>query len=279
VVAALWDLVWAGVITNDTFAPLRSLAAPNARRANAHATFGGRWSLVSSLGAQPTGTARALAQATALLERWGFAGRATAKADELPGGFTAVGDVLRAMEDAGTVRRGYFVDGLESAQFAWPGAIDRLREQPRGQAARVDVLAATDPANAWGSALPWPELRDPNARPARRVGATAILVDGALAVWLEPKAKRFTTAPLPDETIELALSVGLPRIAAKVRRRELLIESIDGVLAPESPYARSLLAAGARIDYRGLVIRGAIAAPVAPEPEPASDDADDPDDE
>ena len=279
VVAALWDLVWAGVITNDTFAPLRSLAAPNARRANAHATFGGRWSLVSSLGAQPTGTARALAQATALLERWGFAGRATAKADELPGGFTAVGDVLRAMEDAGTVRRGYFIDGLESAQFAWPGAIDRLREAPRGQAARVDVLAATDPANAWGSALPWPELRDTNARPARRVGATAILVDGALAVWLEPKAKRFTTAPLPDETIELALSVGLPRIAAKARRRELLIESIDGVLAPESPFARSLLAAGARIDYRGLVIRGVIAAPIAAEPEPAADDGDETDGE
>ena len=278
VTQALWDLVWAGVITNDTFAPLRSLAAPNARRANVHATFGGRWSLVSSLGAPPTSTARAHAVATALLERWGFAGRATARADELPGGFTAVGDVLRAMEDAGTVRRGYFIESLESAQFAWPGAIDRLREAPRGQAARVDVLAATDPANAWGSALPWPELRDPNARPARRVGATAILVDGALAVWLEPKTKRFTTAPLPDETIELALAVGLPRIAAKARRRELLIESIDGVPASESPFARGLLAAGARIDYRGLVIRGAIAAPVTPEPDPEPE-IEDPDDD
>ncbi len=278
VTAALWDLVWAGLLTNDTFAPLRSLAAPNARRANAHATFGGRWSLVRSLGAAPSATQRALAQATALLERWGFAGRATAKADELPGGFTAVGDVLRAMEDAGTVRRGYFIESLESAQFAWPGAIDRLREAPRGSAARVDVLAATDPANAWGSALPWPDLRDPNARPARRVGATAILVDGALAVWLEPKGKRFTTAPLPDETIELALAVGLPRLAAKARRRELLIETIDGVPAGESPFARGLLAAGARIDYRGLVIRGAIAQPLPPEPsepEPEPDDEDD----
>ena len=278
VTAALWDLVWAGVITNDTFAPLRSLAAPNARRANAHATFGGRWSLVSSLGVAPTATARALAQATALLERWGFAGRATAKADELPGGFTAVGDVLRAMEDSGAVRRGYFIEGLESAQFAWPGAIDRLREAPRGQAPRVDVLAATDPANAWGSALPWPELRDPSARPARRVGATAILVDGALAVWLEPKAKRFTTAPLPDEIIELALAIGLPRLAAKARRRELLIETVDGVPAGESPFARSLLAAGARIDYRGLVIRGAITATAPPlerDPEPEEPESDD----
>jgi ATP-dependent Lhr-like helicase len=274
VTAALWDLVWAGVITNYTFAPLRSLAAPNARRANAHATFGGRWSLVRTLGPAPSATQRALAQATALLERWGFAGRATAKADELPGGFTAVGDVLRAMEDAGTVRRGYFIESLESAQYAWPGAIDRLREAPRGQASRVDVLAATDPANAWGSALPWPDLRDPNARPARRVGATVVLVDGALAVWLEPKAKRFTTAPLPDETIELALAVGLPRLAAKARRRELLIETIDGVPASDSPFARNLMAAGARIDYRGLVIRGAIAQPLPPEPEAEPDDED-----
>ncbi|MBL0213032.1 MAG: DEAD/DEAH box helicase [Myxococcales bacterium] len=272
VTGALWDLVWAGVVTNDTFAPLRSLAAPTARRANAHATFGGRWSLVSSLGVPPTATARAHAIATALLERWGFAGRATARADELAGGFTAVGDVLRAMEDAGTVRRGYFVEGLESAQFAWPGAIDRLREPPRGQAARVDVLAATDPANAWGSALPWPELRDPNARPARRIGATAILVDGALAVWLEPKAKRFTTAPLPDETIELALAVGLRRIAAKARRRELAIEVIDGAPAAASPFARALFAAGAREDYRGLVIRGALAAVTEPAPEPDAED-------
>ncbi|MBL9019974.1 MAG: DEAD/DEAH box helicase [Myxococcales bacterium] len=272
---ALWDLIWAGVITNDTFSPLRSLGAPASRRISPHAAFGGRWSLVRSLGPAPSPTARALAQATALLERWGFAGRATAKADELPGGFTAVADVLRAMEDAGTVRRGYFVESLESQQYAWPGAIDRLREAPRGQAARVDVLAATDPANAWGSALPWPELRDPAARPARRVGATAILVDGALAVWLEPKARRIVTAPLPEDTIELALAVGLPRLAAKARRRELLVETIDGLAAGESPFARGLLAAGARIDYRGLVIRGQVAAALPPEPEPASPDPDD----
>src|SRR6185369_4762551 len=188
----LWDLVWAGVVTNDTFAPLRSLSAPAGRRVSAHAAFGGRWSLVSSLGPAPTATTRGHAMATALLERWGIASRAGARADELPGGFAAVGDVLRAMEDAGTVRRGYFVESLEGAQFAWPGAIDRLRETPRGQAARVDVLAAVDPALAWGSALPWPALRDPDARPARRVGATAILVDGELAVFVEPKGKRIS---------------------------------------------------------------------------------------
>ncbi|MBA3818529.1 MAG: hypothetical protein H0X17_06520, partial [Deltaproteobacteria bacterium] len=105
---------------------------------------------------------------------------------------------------------------------------------------------------------PWPQLRDPSARPARRVGATAILVDGELAVWLEPKAKKLATGQLPAEQLEVALSVGLPRVAGRARRRELLIETIDGVPAQDSPLARGLLAAGARIDYRGLVIRAPI---------------------
>jgi ATP-dependent helicase Lhr and Lhr-like helicase len=277
IVAALWDLVWAGEVTNDTFAPLRSLGQPAGRRINAHATFGGRWSLVASLGPALTATQRAHAQATAMLERWGVAGRATARADDLPGGFAAVGDVLRAMEDAGTVRRGYFVESLPGAQFAWPGAIDRLREAPRGEAQRVDVLPAVDPACAWGSVLPWPPLRDASARPARRVGATAILVDGELAVWLEPKARRIATGDLPAEAIELALSVGLPRVAARARRRELLIETIDGVSAAESPFARVLLAGTARADYRGLVVRAQLPSlaplpppPVAPSTPPAA---------
>ncbi|HEY1547133.1 MAG TPA: DEAD/DEAH box helicase [Kofleriaceae bacterium] len=255
--AALWDLVWAGVITNDTFAPLRSLAAPNARRANAHAAFGGRWSLVESLGPAPTATARLHAQATALLERTGIASRQAARADGIPGGFAAIGDVLRALEDAGSVRRGFFVESLEGAQFAWPAAVDRLREERRGLAPRVDTLAVVDPANAWGGALPWPQLRDGDAKPARRVGASVVLVDGALALWVEPKAKRVATAAaLPAESIELALSIGLPVLAAKQRRRELLVELIDGEPAGTSPLARALLANGARVDYRGLVIRG-----------------------
>jgi ATP-dependent Lhr-like helicase len=277
IIAAMWDLVWAGLITNDTFAPLRSLSAPTARRMSAHTSFGGRWSLVESLGPAPTATTRAHTQATALLERWGVASRIAAKADELPGGFSTIGDVMRAMEDAGTVRRGYFVEHLEGAQFAWPGAIDRLREQPRGQAQRVDVLAAVDPANAWGSALPWPQLRDADARPARRVGGTVVLVDGALVLWIEPKGRRIATAvDVPVEQIELALSVALPRVAMKSRRRELLIETIDGESAQQSAWARALLAAGARIDYRGLVVRGSVvmtsSSAAEPESEPEPDD-------
>jgi ATP-dependent Lhr-like helicase len=213
-----------------------------------------------------------------LLERWGIASRIGAKADELPGGFSTIGDVMRAMEDAGTVRRGYFVEHLEGAQFAWPGAIDRLRETPRGQAQRVDVLAAVDPANAWGSALPWPQLRDPDARPARRVGATVVLVEGALALWIEPKGRRIATAvDVPGEQIELALSVALPRVAMRARRRELLIETIDGETAQQSPWARALLAAGARIDYRGLVVRGSVVTTPVAEPGPGEVAA--PDDE
>jgi hypothetical protein len=88
------------------------------------------------------------------------------------------------------------------------------------------------------------------------VGATAIQVDGALAAWVEPKGKRIATAALPAETIELALVVGVPRIAAIARRRELLVETIDDAAAGDSPWSRCLLAAGARIDYRGLVVRG-----------------------
>jgi ATP-dependent helicase Lhr and Lhr-like helicase len=168
--------------------------------------------------------------------------------------------VLRALEDAGAVRRGHFVAELGGAQFAWPAAIDRLRAPPRGEAARIDVIAAVDPACAWGSALPWPVLRDPAARPARRVGATAILVDGALAVWVEPRATRIATGALAAAEIARALVVGLPRIAARARRRELTIEQIDGEAAAASPWAAALIAAGARADYRGLVIRAQLTA-------------------
>ena len=284
VAAALWDLVWAGLLTNDTFAPLRSLGAPASRRGSAYASFGGRWSLVESLGPAPTGTARGLAQANGLLSRWGIASRPGARADETPGGFAAVSDVFRALEDAGSVRRGYFVDSLEGAQFAWPGAIDRLREPVRPIATgdrlapRVDVLAAVDPALAYGAALPWPELRDASARPARRVGASAVLVGGALALYVEPKGRRVLTAPVPDETIELALAVGLPQLAARTRRRELVIEQIDDLAAAQSPFSRALLAAGARVDYRGLTIRGQLpSARAAAEPEAEAEA--DPDDE
>jgi ATP-dependent Lhr-like helicase len=252
VIAALWELVWAGRVTNDTFAPLRSLAAPAVRRAAGHVAFGGRWSLVASLGPLPAPTVAAHARATALLDRWGVASRAAARADEVAGGFAGIVDVLRAMEDAGTIRRGYFVDGLEGAQFAWPAAIDRLREPARDR--RVDVLSVLDPACAWGSALPWPELRDGAIRPARRTGASIIQVAGQLALWIEPRGRRIATAAVPEDDLGLAIAVGLPVLAARSPRRELLIETIDDVSAGSSPLCPILIAAGGRIGYHGIVL-------------------------
>ena len=108
-------------------------------------------------------------------------------------------------------------------------------------------------------------------RPARRAGAFVVLVDGALALFVEPKGKRIATGDLPPELIELALSVGAPQIAAKQRRRELLIETIDGEPAGTSPWAKPLLANGGRIDYRGLVVRGSLVAPPPAEDDEADD--------
>jgi hypothetical protein len=135
----------------------------------------------------------------------------------------------------------------------------------------VLVIAAVDPALAYGGVLPWPELRDPEVRPARRTGAACVLVDGALALWVEPKGKRIATAALADDAIELALRVGLPVLAARGKRRELLVETIDGQPAGSSPWARAL---PARLDYRGLVVRGATTR-AEPEPGPEPDDPDD----
>ena len=254
ITSALWDLVWAGRVTNDTFASLRAHIGPQGRRAAAHAAFGGRWSLVEAFGTSPTPTARAHAQAVSLLDRWGIASRASARADGAIGGFSALGDVLRTMESAGAVRRGLFVDGLEGVQYAWPAAVDRLREAPQDRAHRVAVLAAVDPACAWGSVFAWPELTDADAKPARRVGASVVTVDGALALWVESKARRIATAPLPPEIIQLALAVGLPQLVAARRRREVVIQSIDGRPAVSSPWCEVLVSQGARLDYRGVVV-------------------------
>jgi ATP-dependent Lhr-like helicase len=269
---ALWDLIWAGAITNDTFAPLRSFALGGAQgprrtggrglrsRASASASnaFGGRWSLVGELILRaPAATARAHALAVTMLERWGVVSRDAATADGLPGGFGAIADVMRAMEDAGTVRRGYFVDGLAGAQYAWPGAIDALRAPAASGAAApvVDVLSAVDPASVWGAVVPWPQLADPAARPARRAGASVIQADGQLVAFVETRGKAIVTASgIPDDVMVHGLVDGLARLAAATRRRELPIEHIDGGRAADSPWASALIAAGARVDYRGLVV-------------------------
>ena len=252
--AALWDLVWAGVVTNDTFAPLRSLAAPKGRRVNPAASFGGRWSLVETLVGAAAPTQAAHARAVSLLDRWGIVSREAAAVDDLPGGFAGVVDVLRAMEDAGKVRRGYFVDGLAGSQYAWPGAIDRLRAERGPAEAEVVVLAATDPANPWGAVLPWPPTTEEASRPARRVGALVVLVEGAVVLHVEPRGRRVITFGVSEDLLERGLGA-LREVARTVRRRTLTVETIDGKPALESPIAGRL---GGRRDYRGIVIEGGV---------------------
>lgn len=262
--AALWDLVWAGEITNDTFAPLRSLSG-GARplRGRRQTLAGGRWSLVRDLlDPAASETERAVARATMLLERYGIVSREAAQAEELPGGFATLYRTLKAMEEAGRVRRGYFVEGLSGAQFALAGAVDRLRgvrhEESPGTYREEDVLvlAAVDPANPYGALLPWPPAARADAGGPRRVpDAWIILVAGALALYCAPGGRQLLTFAPPgaDGDILAAAFRALHRLPRAGRRRLLLIERIDGVPVYESPYVELLRRSGFESDYKGMV--------------------------
>ena len=161
---ALWDLVWSGEVTNDTFAPLR-LLGPASRRPTRKPRLPrliqpratGRWSLVADLvGHGANATERLHSEAGVLLQRHGVLTREAAVGEGWPGGFASLYPVLRAMEESGRIRRGYFVEGLGGSQFALPGAVDRLRSL-RDSGGGVIAMAATDPANAFGTVLPWPQ--------------------------------------------------------------------------------------------------------------------------
>jgi len=269
---ALRELVWAGLVTNDTFAPLRALCARRASGAqrrgrpgrSAPSGLAGRWSAVSTLvgeGAEPT--RRAHARALALLERYGVVSRDVMAQERVAGGFGAVYGVFREMEDAGKLRRGHFVDALAGAQFAYAGAVDRLRAaRTAGDAAPEDaerdvaLLAATDPANPFGALLPWPEPRAGEAAPRRAVGATVVIADGALALYLDRGGRRALTFPGAEPSLEARR---LERAARALRglfrqrgRASLRIEEIDGEPAPRSAHAAAFLAAGFRAGYKGL---------------------------
>ncbi len=253
---ALWDLVWAGEVTNDTFAPLRALRWKRPSGSGAGARRGrpsrltalgppeaaGRWSLVEPVEAV-TPTERLHAQALALLERHGVLTREAVAAEGLEGGFAGVYPVLRALEEAGRIRRGYFVDGLGAAQFALAGALDRLRAVRDGEegstAPGVHVLAAADPANPYGAALPWPRRGDDDRRPFQRAaGAYVVLVDGIAALYLERGGSTLQTLPAADDPDVAA--VGAPRSDLAGRAsgafRELLLRKVDGVAVGESPW-------------------------------------------
>lgn len=240
----LWDLVWAGLITNDTLAPLRALTAgtPASRAA------GGRWSLVADLTDEPAPpTRRALATATALLERYGIVAREHVDAERHVGGWSSVYPLLAALEDQGRIRRGWFVEGLGSAQFALPGAVDRLRATQPEAVARW--IATTDPANAWGSILPWP---DTTGKPRRVAGSRIGTFGGLPVLWLSASGTSVATFPASDDTTALSAVVGA--LARDQGYRTLSVGKVDGRPALEHPARSALIAAGFTSDHRGLLL-------------------------
>ncbi|HEX8952266.1 MAG TPA: DEAD/DEAH box helicase, partial [Polyangia bacterium] len=258
VVRALWDLVWLGLVTNDTFAPLRTIGRTSrGPRGRFSLPAGGRWStLASVVGAPPAETVRAHTRALMLLERYGVVSREAAAAESLPGGFSSVSGVLRAMEESGKIRRGHFVDGLTGAQFAHAAAVDRLRaaRDVGGDAVgpAVVVLSAIDPANPYGALLPWP-----SDGPRRVAGAKVVLALGEPIFFVERGGKKLRLLARPDAIdealVEPALAA-LRRIAAARRHRQLRIEEVDGVPALHSPHAALLERGGFRVEPGALVL-------------------------
>ncbi|HSW43801.1 MAG TPA: DEAD/DEAH box helicase, partial [Patescibacteria group bacterium] len=272
VLDALWDLVWAGEVTNDTFAPLRALRwkRPSADRRRGPprlAALGppeaaGRWSLVETGGAPwaPGATERLHALALALLDRHGVLTREAVMSEGIAGGFAAVYPVLRALEEAGRIRRGYFVDGLGAAQFALGGAIDRLRaaRDPDAARPRVDLLAAADPAQPYGAALPWPRRGEADRRPFQRgAGAYVVVVDGVAVLYVERGGKGLATFPAADDPERAGLALAaLGGLLGDGRAREIVVSRVDGApLAPEHPWRARLIEAGFVPGYRGLILR------------------------
>ncbi|MDQ7907384.1 ATP-dependent helicase [Phytohabitans sp. ZYX-F-186] len=278
--AAVWDLVWAGWLTNDTLAPLRTLlggggahrarpAAPRTRyrrpgrvalpSRTGPPTVAGRWSRLPERDTDPT--RRAAAQADALLERHGVVTRGAVAAEGVPGAFAAVYPVLAALEERGAARRGYFVEGLGAAQFAVPGAVDRLRaladEHRRTPTAMV--LAATDPASPFGAALPWPERvvaqEGTGHRPGRKAGALVVLVAGELTLYVERGGRTLLSFVDDDE----ALAAAAKALADAVHTGALgalSVERADGEAVFTSPLRDALTAAGFRATPKGLRLRG-----------------------
>ena len=328
VAAAIWDLVWAGRITNDTLAALRTVLgtgrpvagggpagqAPARRtavrpgaRGRGRGGFGrpampsrtgpptvtGRWSLVPP--ADPDATRRLHALARTLLDRHGILIRGAVAAERVPGGFAAIYPVLRAMEDAGQCRRGYFVEGLGAAQFALPGAVDRMRalateagpgETPADPWARaggegagwpapgflrndnhlapapsMTVLAAGDPASPFGAALPWPERpgEAPGGhRPGRKAGSLVVLADGELVLYVERGGKTLLSWS-SDPAVLGPAAAALAGAARGGALGRLTIERADGSAVQDSPLAQALEEAGFRPTPRGLRLRAKVA--------------------
>jgi ATP-dependent Lhr-like helicase len=306
---AVWDLVWSGRLTNDTLAPLRIALGASSRPARSQPTprtrpgrparlsmpsrtgpptVSGRWSLLPAPGGDPTVRAHALA--TTLLDRHGVLTRGAVAAERVPGGFAAVYPVLRAMEESGQCRRGYFVEGLGAAQFALPGAVDRMRAIAKDMTSeRAVVLPAADPAQPYGAALTWPERPgvvpasghaggpgngpaggpgngpaggpgngpaggSVGHRPGRKAGALVVLSGGALVLYVERGGK--TLLSWSDDPDVLApAAAALANAVRDGALGRLSVERADGGGVYDSPLANALESAGFRPTPRGLRLR------------------------
>ena len=274
---ALWDLVWSGRIGNDTLTPLRALirgggAAHRTTRVPARPRLGGRgrtpvrreppqtagrWTMLPEVDTDPTRRAHAVAER--LLARHGVVTRGAVVGERITGGFAGVYKVLSAFEDSGRCRRGYFVEGLGAAQFGTAGAIDRLRtfsEQPPDAKPVTVALAATDPANPFGAALPWP-AGDTGHRPGRKAGAMVVMVDGALVLYVE-RGGRTLLSWSEDGDLLVAATRSLADAARRGALGRLLVEKADGehlLGGGQTPLRIALEEAGFVTTPRGLRFR------------------------
>ncbi|KAA3641880.1 MAG: DEAD/DEAH box helicase, partial [Armatimonadetes bacterium] len=250
IVEAIWDLVWAGTVTNDSFAPLRAYTKKRrttnrkgrlSTRTPTHAA--GRWYLTSTLRTdQPTEEESAVATTNQLLERYGVVVRNAVLAEGIAGGFSRLYPVLSMLEDVGQTRRGYFVEGLGGAQFGLPGAIDRLRSHNTDS---LVILAAADPANAYGTIVAWP---DGPGRPTRKAGARVAMRGGQVLAWMDPAGKRtlvFTADPTEAST---AL-----RLLAQRHGKATILE-IDGESVHDHELAATLRETGFTPGYKGFTV-------------------------
>ena len=271
VFSTLWSLVWAGEVTNDLWMPLRAphkLPKPRASTARfgrrtargggaAHGAIAGRWSLTGRLFARaPSGDERLRAQAELLLERHGVVTRAAVLGDGVPGGFAGVYRPLSELETLGRCRRGYFLAGLGGAQFAMPGAIERLRDlrDPDGDPVTL-VLGAADPAQPFGAAVPWPK-RGTARGPSRTFGAQVVLMDGAPVLYLERGGKSLLTLRDPDPSWCRSAVAALAAWIRTGRSRRITIERVDGASVFGSSMEPLLLTAGFFSGLRGMELRG-----------------------
>ena len=279
VLGALWNLVWAGEVTNDGLAPVWAYAsgavakaAVGARSAARRPRPGGlarlgpasghgRWSLTSALRQPPSSnTERMHALISQLLERHGVLTREAVLAEGIEGGFHGIYPVLSMMEERGQVRRGYFIAGMGAAQFALPGAVDRLRsydsiDRSTGVAGPgvVSVLSAVDPAQPYGASVPWPTIESTASKPMRVAGALVMLLDGNPLVYLDRRGTSVVT--FGSRNGQFDWPSALTNIVKSGRRKSLSIERIDGVAAPSSPHADALRSVGFTDGYKGLAYR------------------------